>query len=406
MVADRPDQGLSRSVRDTALLFKRTILWGNMKKKQSQFFIVTAPGLEAVCANEAGALGLDEVLPVAGGVTCSGGLRELYLANLHLRTATRIVVRFDEFKATDFPDLFRKVLRLPWGSFLRPDTAIEIRASAHRSRLIHTGRIAETVSAAIEHALGRNHPGEGHTGFTQLILVRFDEDRCTISCDSSGELLHKRGYRFAAGPAPLRETLAAASLLLLGWDGSIPLCDPLCGSGTIVVEGGLIASQQPPGRQRDFAFMHWPGYRPGLWQALTAEADRKVVRSPSPIYASDYDDRVLTVAAQNARQAGVAELIAFSCSDLNSLPIRPGPGLVLCNPPYGIRLEQGEDLPGLYRNLGNGFRRAFPGWTIAIIAPEEHLALATGLELHSRARLVNGGLAVALYTGNIPSSQS
>jgi putative N6-adenine-specific DNA methylase len=377
-----------------------------MKKKQSQFFIITAPGLEEVCASEAVALGLDGIRPVAGGVMCSGGLRELYAANLHLRTATRIVVRFEEFKATDFPELFRRAARLPWGSFLRPDTAVEIRASAHRSRLIHTGRIVETVSAAIDRALGRGVIGGGCSGFTQLILVRFDEDRCTISCDSSGELLHKRGYRAAAGVAPLRETLAAASLLLLGWDGTIPLCDPLCGSGTIVVEGGLIASQQPPGRHRPFAFMLWPGYRPGLWQALTAEADRKVVRSPSSIYASDQDDRVLAVAEQNAQQAGVAEMIDFRCSNLTSLPVRPGPGLVLCNPPYGIRLEQGEDLPGLYRNLGDGFRHAFPGWAIAFIAPEEYLALATGLELHSRARLVNGGLAITLYAGTIPTLSS
>lgn len=377
-----------------------------MKKKQSQFFIITSPGLEELCAAEAVALGLNDVLSVAGGVTCSGGLRELYAANLHLRTATRVVVRFDEFKATDFPELFRKVLRLPWGSFLRPDTAVEIRASAHRSRLIHTGRIVETVSAAIDRALGRGVTRDGHHGFTQLILVRFDEDSCTISCDSSGELLHKRGYRSASGPAPLRETLAAASLLLLGWDGSIPLCDPLCGSGTIAVEAGLIASRRPPGRHRTFAFMHWPGYRSGLWQTLTAEADCKIMRSPSPIYASDQDDRVLAVATQNARQAGVAEMINFSCSNLNSLPKRPGPGLVLCNPPYGIRLENGEDLSGLYRDLGDGFLRAFPGWTIAFIAPEEHLALSTGLTLHRRARLVNGGLAVALYTGTLPFALS
>jgi putative N6-adenine-specific DNA methylase len=148
--------------------------------------------------------------------------------------------------------------------------------------------------------------------------------------------------------------------------------------------------------------MCWPGYRPGLWQALTAEADRQIVHSPAPIYASDQDERVLAVAAQNAGQAGVATMIDFRCSDLNSLPIRSGPGLVLCNPPYGIRLERGEDLPSLYRNLGDGFRRAFPGWTVAFIAPDEHLALATGLELRSRMRLVNGGLAVALYTANIP----
>ena len=377
-----------------------------MKKKQSHFFIITAPGLEAICGTEAVALGLEEVLPAIGGVAFSGGLRELYAANLHLRTATRILVRLGDFKATDFPELFRKALRLPWGSFLRPDTAIEIRATAHRSRLIHTGRIVETINAAIERALGRDASSDVNADFKQLILVRFEEDSCTISCDSSGELLHKRGYRSVAGAAPLRETLAAASLLLLGWDGLIPLCDPLCGSGTIAVEGGLLATNQPPGRHRDFAFMRWPGYRPGLWQALTADADRQIVVPTSTIHASDSDPRVLAVAAQNAQQAGVDEIIDFSCSELQSLPVRSGPGLVLCNPPYGIRLEQGKDLLALYRNLGNGFSRAFPGWTIAFIAPEESLALATGLEVHCRARLVNGGLAVALYTAAIPPSLS
>ena len=373
-----------------------------MKKKQSQFFIITAPGLEEICGTEAAALGLEEVLSVAGGVAFSGGLRELYAANLHLRTATRVLVRLGEFNATDFPELFRKALRLPWGSFLRPDTAIEIRATAHRSRLIHTGRIVETVNAAIDRALGRDARNDINAAFKQLILVRFEEDGCTISCDSSGELLHKRSYRTAAGAAPLRETLAAASLLHLGWDGSIPLCDPLCGSGTIAVEGALLATHQPPGRHRHFAFMHWPGYRPGLWEALTGDADRKIVTPSSVIYASDSDTCVLAVAAQNAKRAGVAEIIDFSCSELQSLPVRPGPGLVLCNPPYGIRLEARQDLLALYRGLGDGFRRAFPGWTIAFITPDEHLAAATGLEVCTRARLVNGGLAVTLYSAAIP----
>jgi putative N6-adenine-specific DNA methylase len=386
------------------LFFNITTLRGKMKKKRSQFVVVTAPGVEEICGVEAVALGLEEVVPVTGGVTFSGGLRELYAANLHLRSATRILVRIGDFKATDFPELFRKALRLPWGSFLRPDTAIEIRATAHRSRLIHSGRIVETISAAIERAPGRAAPSATPAGFKQLILVRFEEDSCTISCDSSGELLHKRGYRAASGAAPLRETLAAASLLLLGWDGSIPLCDPLCGSGTIAVEGGMLATHQPPGRHRHFAFMYWPGYRHGLWQALIEDADRKIVAPTSSIYSSDSDQRVLAIAEQNAQQAGVAEFIDFSCSDLQSLPVRSGPGLVLCNPPYGIRLESGEDLLTLYRNLGGGFRRAFPGWTIAFIAPDEHLAAATGLGVRTHARLFNGGLAVALYTATIAPS--
>ncbi|PKN11362.1 MAG: hypothetical protein CVU69_12780 [Deltaproteobacteria bacterium HGW-Deltaproteobacteria-4] len=373
-----------------------------MKKKESDFFVITAPGLEEVCSAEAVALGLKGVSLSLGGVAFSGGLRELYAANLHLRTATRILVRLGNFRATDFPELFHKALRLPWGSFLRPDTLIEVRATAHRSRLIHTGRIVETVSAVIARALGGSSPRDGSAGFKQLILIRFEDDSCTISFDSSGELLHKRGYRSASGPAPLRETLAAASLLLLGWDGSIPLCDPMCGSGTIAVEGGLIATHRAPGRHRPFAFMHWPGYRPGLWQALTADADRNIIAPAAPIFASDSDYCVLSVAAQNVQQAGIAEMIDLCLSELQSLPVRSGPGLVLCNPPYGIRLEQGEDLHALYRSLGDGFKCAFPGWTIAFISPDEHLAAATGLEVHPRARLVNGGLAVVLYTATLP----
>lgn len=373
-----------------------------MKKKKSQFFAVSAPGLEKICETEAVALGLEEVQSSGGGVAFSGGLRELYLANLHLRTATRVLVRLGNFKATDFPDLFRKALRLPWGSFLRPDTAIEIRATSHRSRLIHTGRIAETVAAAIDRALGRSAGFTEDPGFKQLILVRFEDDSCTISCDSSGDLLHKRGYRLSAGAAPLRETLAAASLLLLGWDGAIPLCDPLCGSGTIAVEGALIATKQPPGRYRHFAFMHWPGYRLGLWQALVSEADRRAITPASPIYASDSDSRVLAVAGQNALQAGVETLINFDCSSMDSLSARTGPGLVLCNPPYGIRLERGEDLLALYRDLGAGFKRAFPGWTIAFIAPDDKLAAATELDVSTCARLLNGGLSVSLYVATAP----
>lgn len=375
-----------------------------MKKRQSDFFVVTSPGLEEVCGAELVALGVAEVKSPPGGVIFSGGLRELYLANLHLRTATRILVRIGEFRVTDFPGLFRKALGLPWGSFLRPETAVEIRVSAHRSRLIHSGRIAETVDAAIDRALGRSADNERISGFKQLVLVRFEEDICTISFDSSGDLLHKRGYRTASGAAPLRETLAAASLLLLGWDGSIPLCDPLCGSGTIAIEGGLIATHSPPGRHRSFAFMHWPGYRPGLWEALLMEADRRLVGPSVPIYASDSDKRVVDVAVQNAQQGGVGGVVSFSCSELQSLPVRVGPGLVLCNPPYGVRLDRGEDLTALFRELGRGFKRAFPGWTIAFIAPEEFLAKATGLKISTSTRLINGGLPVSLYTATIPQT--
>lgn len=366
-------------------------------KKTTEYFIVTAPGLEAICGAEAAALGLSDIEILPGGVIFRGGLSDLYRANLHLRTATRIVARVGSFGATDFPELFRKALRLPWGSFLRLDTTVEIRATAHRSRLLHTGRIAETVGAAIDRALGRASGYVGAEGFAQHILVRFEEDRCTISCDSSGELLHRRGYRVAAGPAPLRETLAAAALHFLDWNGSIPLCDPLCGSGTIPIEGALLATGRAAGRQRNFAFMRWPGFRPQLWQVLLDAADRQVVASAAPIHASDSDAGVLAVARVNAERAGVAAAITLTAGNLQALPTRFGPGLVLCNPPYGIRLERGEDLAPFYQGLGDGLRRAFPGWRYAMIAPDDRLARATRLSMRSLARLVNGGLSVSLY---------
>ena len=241
-----------------------------MKKDCEQpLFAITAPGLEALCAGELTALGLAN-RPVPGGVEFHGGLREIYLANLWLRTATRVVVRLDSFRCRSFPDLFQRTRRLPWGQFLRTQTRVEVSASSRGSRLFHTDRIADTVREAIGH-----DSAVSLAPCTQRLLVRFEDDICQLSVDSSGELLHRRGYRQDAAPAPLRETLAAAMLLLAGWDGRERLLDPLCGSGTLPIEAALLAGRRPPGAQRTFAFMDWPGYRPGLWQALQVEAVRQ-----------------------------------------------------------------------------------------------------------------------------------
>lgn len=366
-------------------------------KKAMEFFIVVTPGLEAVCAAEAAALGLPETRQCEGGVTFQGGLRELYLANLWLRSATRVLVRAGEFKATDFPDLFRKTVRLPWGSFIRPNTAVQVRAASRRSRLIHTGRIAETVSASIDRALGGNGSGHAGSGEGQLVMVRFEDDHCVLSVDSSGELLHRRGYRCEAGAAPLRENLAAAMLLLLGWDGSIPLADPMCGSGTIPIEAALLAAKRPPGRHRNFAFMDWPGFRPGLWEVLLAEADRQAIIPSVAIFGSDGDAEVLRAARTNAERAGVADLIHFAASRIEALPLHAGSGLVMCNPPYGIRLEEGTDVSALYRLIGLGCRQAFPEWSAALLAVDEQLARDTRLPLRRVAAFSNGGIPVGVY---------
>lgn len=361
-------------------------------------FAVTAPGLEEVCAAELVQLGLADPRPIPGGVAFAGGLRELYLANLWLRSASRVLVRLGEVAARDFPELHRKAVRLPWGSFVRPGTPLEVRASSRSSRLNHTGRIAETLAEACAHALGTTVPPALAAGERQLMVARFEQDRCLLSLDSSGELLHRRGYRSAGGEAPMRETLAAGLLLLLGWDGREVLADPLCGSGTIAIEAALLGRRLAPGRLRQFAFMSWPGYRAGLWQVLLAEAARQgSEHAPLQIRASDHAAAAVSLTQENASRAGVAADLACRVAALSGLPPSPGPGLLLTNPPYGARLGAGSDPKDFYRTFGAECRRAFPGWRIAFLAPELQLARATGLPLRQVAALSNGGIPVGLY---------
>lgn len=366
-----------------------------MKTGKETIFAVTAPGLEGVCAGELVRLGIAGVRPVAGGVEFEGALEDLYRANLCLRSASRLLVRLGEIRARDFPDLFGKAKCLPWGKFVRPATVLEVRATSRGSRLVHSGRIAETIAAAADRALGRSAMPAG--GITQRVLARFENDLCQLSIDSSGELLHRRGYRRQIMQAPLRETLAAGVLLLLGWDGGMPLIDPMCGSGTLVIEGALLARRLPPGSNRTFACMEWPGFRPGLWQAVLSAALRQVLPAGPVIIGADRDAAAIAVAADNAERAGVLGHIELRRHDLADLQASAGPGLLLCNPPYGTRLAAGEDLRPLFRKLGELCRHSFAGWQVAFLAPDERLAQATGLATKPVACLSNGGISVQLF---------
>jgi len=367
-----------------------------MAQRIEQMFAVTAPGLEPICAAELRqSLGVDgQVEP--GGVAFGGGPRELYLANLWLRSASRILVRVGEITARDFPAFHRKALQLPWGRYLRPGVPLQVRASSKGSRLVHTGRIAETLAAAIERTIGRADPQPGVV--EQLLVARMEDDRCLLSIDSSGELLHRRGYRTDGAQAPLRETLAAGILQLLGWDGSRPLVDPLCGSGTFLIEAALVATHRAPGHERDFAFMHWPHFRAGAWRLLCDEAQRDARSSSVVLIGSDRDADSVAAACANAKRAGCAGMIDFRCHDFaDSKPPAGSPGLLLCNPPYGLRVGGESDLRPFYRRLGAVWRQQFPGWQAALFCPAGPLPAATGLSLQPVAELRNGGLPVTLF---------
>jgi putative N6-adenine-specific DNA methylase len=237
----------------------------------------------------------------------------------------------------------------------------------------------------------------------QTVLVRIVDDEVEISIDSSGELLHRRGYRTAVAAAPLRETLAAGILRLLDWDGTQPLADPLCGTGTFLLEGQLLASGRAPGLQREFAFMKWPGYRAGLWQVLGDEARRKERPCPAAISGGDADAAALAAARANLERLDPAGPVLLEHLPLERQSVHPGTGLVLCNPPYGKRLQADTPLEPYFARLGRDLQRAYPGWRKALLLPDPLLARATGLPLREVAILDNGGLRVGLYATLPPS---
>src|SRR5438105_8294800 len=231
------------------------------RAREMDLFVVCAPGLEPIVSAEMATLGI-RGRPVAGGVETTGGLDELYRLNLWLRTATRILVRLGQVRATTFAELVRKASALPFETVVRPGQRVAFRVTCHKSRLYHSAAVAQRLHEAMERRLGGSvqlvQHDEAASDPPQLFVARFDHDVCTVSPDSSGVLLHRRGYRMKEAQAPLRETLAAAMLLAAGYTGTDPLLDPMCGSGTIPIEAALIARRRAPGLTRGFAFERWP----------------------------------------------------------------------------------------------------------------------------------------------------
>jgi putative N6-adenine-specific DNA methylase len=365
-------------------------------RRTENFYAIVSPGLENVCAKELTAL---EILPqqvTPGGVAFAGRLRELYHANLWVRTASRILVRFAEFHSRDFPDLYRKAQKLPWGRFIRPESPVAFRVTCHASRLNHTVRIAETLESSLNQALGRSTNPAGDK--PQLVLARIVEDQVVLSIDSSGELLHRRGYRHSVTAAPLRETLAAGVLMLLGWHGTVPLADPMCGSGSFLFEGALLVQRQAPGLNRSFAFMHWPGFREGLWKLLCDQARRGEIEAGITLRGADENPEAVAAANDNLHNCTFASRIAIEQCALAAQPVQAGLGLVVCNPPYGKRLSLDDNPEAYYAELGRQLQRVYPGWQVAMICPDPALAKTTGLPFRQIATLDNGGLTVGLFT--------
>lgn len=382
-----------------------------------KIFAACAPGVEPILSEEIASV---MPLPVAatrlvvpGGVEFEGDLSAVYRANFFLRTASRILVRLAEFPAVSWPELVRKASRLDWHLFVAAAVPLAFRVTCKASRLYHTKGVEERLLQAASKALGRplgsvrhdEEAAEAAAEVPQIVVVRFHRNICTISMDASGLLLYKRGYKLETAKAPLRETLAAAALMAAGWDRVSPLVDPFCGSGTIPIEAALMARRMAPGLRREFAFMRWPAFDRALWTKVLKEAESKVRTMPSTvkIAGSDRDEGAVEASRANAVRAGLsAKDIVFERRTVSeAVPVGAGPGWVVTNPPYGIRLG-GRDLRDLYDRFAAVLKGRFVGWGVGILAADRRLVERMGLGLEARAVFLHGGRKIGCYVGRVP----
>lgn len=358
-----------------------------------EIFLATVPGLEEVLCAEVRGKGFRQPRAVPGGVVLRGGWPEVWRANLWVRGAGRVLARLDAFHVTHLAQLDARARRVAWGSVLRPDVPVRVEASCSGSRIYHSGAAAERVAKAIHATLGAPVVEEGGV----LVRVRIERDLCTISIDTSGEPLHKRGYKEAINPAPMRETMASLFLQQCGFDGTEPLLDPMCGSGTFVIEAAEIAARLNPGRARHFAFERLATFDAEAWARMRAV---KSGREPvAQCHGSDRDAGAVEMSRANAERAGVTGFTEFRQATISEIePFGGSSGLVVINPPYGSRIGERQALLPLYRAMGQVLRSRFGGWRVGLVATEPKLAHATGLPfLPPGPPVPHGGLRVTLY---------
>jgi putative N6-adenine-specific DNA methylase len=381
--------------------------------RERDFFVATAPGLEALCRDELKVLLQTDQVPAAvpGGVEFRGRLTDCYLANLCLGTATRILMRIDQFKATRFDLLEKKTAEIPWELYLHPGTQPGCHVTTSKSRLYHTDAVTQRIQAEIAARLADFphvvSPETPHHCMPQNIFVRVEEDRFTFSLDSSGAPLYKRGIKTQGGRAPLRETLAAALLMRMGYTGREVLLDPLCGAGTFSFEAVFKVLDVPPGWFREFAFWGWPAFRPATWAYILRGYENRYATPESPmIYASDSDETACRMLRQIIADKGFGDIITVSKRnffDVSPSVITDQTGCIALNPPYGLRLGKSSDVAGFLEKVFAKLQSEYIGWRLGLVLPAGALAGQPPFPLKS-LKVLHGGLRLKLCTGVIKGS--
>lgn len=385
--------------------------------RRHDFFAVVNPGFEETAWKELLQLGIKATEEQeTGGVSFSGRLEDAWRANLGAGTLSRVLMRLDRFKATGFGEFRARLAAIPWELQLADGARIAFSIHAGRSRLWHEGKLREEAARAIAARLaayGRqadlSPARESDMAACQRVFVRFDENRCQVSLDSSGELLYKRGLGKLTEGAPLRETLACGVLREAAIERCRVVIDPFCGSGTFALEAGAIFSGRPVNSGRVFAFQDWPSFKPARFQHLREELAREFKEhapaGPRKIYCSDIDPKAAATAKRNIELAGLAALAEVDQADffhLHPPACDPAGVLLVMNPPYGARQEHDADIASLYRRIGDKVRRDYAGCGYAIIVPGLEIEKALGLPHEKKIVFHNGGIPVALLIHQTP----
>lgn len=356
-------------------------------------------GLEAVVGKELKDLGFENVVVENGRALFTGNEKDICKANMWLRSADRVFIRVAEFKATSFESLFNSVNEIPWELYLPVDAEFPVNAKSVKSKLFSLSDIQRISKKAISKRLGTLYNKEWlpETGPKYSLLVGILNDTVTVSIDTSGVGLHKRGYREKGHNAPLKETLAAALIMISRWQSKIPLIDPLCGTGTIAIEAALIGRNIAPGLSRSFAFESWPLIPNDIYKAVKKEAYDKIDNeTPLHIEAYDIDPMAIKIARHNAEIAGVEEDIHFQVRDVKELSSNKMYGYVITNPPYGERLNEIEEVEALTKIMGKRFE-ILDTWSKYVFTAFEDFEKFLDKKATKNRKLYNGKLRCYYY---------
>ncbi|MGZ0172705.1 MAG: THUMP domain-containing class I SAM-dependent RNA methyltransferase [Planctomycetales bacterium] len=356
-------------------------------------------GLEAVVSRELKALGFDDLKSEDGRVHFSGGLDSIVRANLWLRSADRVVLQMAEFTALDFGELFDRTRDLPWEQWLPRDAEFPVTGRSSKSQLHSVPDCQRIVKKAIVERLREayNIDWFEETGPLYPIEVSVLKDNVKLTIDTSGSGLNKRGYRKLTAKAPLRETLAAAMVQLSVWNPERPFVDPFCGSGTIVIEAALIATNRAPGINRSFACTDWPQIEDSIWEYAWQEAKDLIRPAPEELLiGTDVDPEVLSMARYHANKAGVGELVHFQQRPFRELSSAKKFGCVITNPPYGERMGEEAEVERIYASMAGVFNK-LETWSFFVLTPFADFQKSVRRQSTRRRKLYNAKIACTLH---------